>query len=34
MNQFIQKYEEKVTGTLSGWDRVVFRGTLRVLNGT
>jgi hypothetical protein len=31
MNQFIQKYEENVTGTLSGWDRVVFRGTLRML---
>ena len=31
MNQFIQKYEEKVTGTLSGWDRIVFRGTLRML---
>lgn len=31
MNPFIQKYGEKVTGTLSGWDRVVFRGTLRML---
>ena len=31
MNQFIQKYDEQVTGTLSGWDRVVFRGTLRML---
>src|SRR5210317_1251313 len=31
MNQFIQKYDEKVTGTLTGWDRVVFRGTLRML---
>jgi len=31
MNQFIQKYDENVTGTLSGWDRVVFRGTLRML---
>jgi len=31
MSQFIQKYDEKVTGTLSGWDRVVFRGTLRML---
>ena len=31
MNQFIQKYDENVTGTLSGWDRVVFRGTLRAL---
>ncbi len=31
MNQFIQKYDEEVTGTLSGWDRVVFRGSLRML---
>jgi hypothetical protein len=31
MNQFIQKYNENVTGTLSGWDRIVFRGTLRML---
>ena len=31
MNQFIQKYEGKITGTLSGWDRIVFRGTLRML---
>jgi hypothetical protein len=31
MSQFIQKYEEKITGTLSGWDRLVFRGTLRML---
>ena len=31
MSQFLQKYEEKVTGTLSGWDRIVFRGTLRAL---
>ncbi len=31
MNQFNQKYGESVTGTLSGWDRLVFRGTLRTL---
>jgi hypothetical protein len=31
MSQFIQKYENKITGTLSGWDRIVFRGTLRML---
>jgi len=31
MSQFIQKYEENITGTLSGWDRIVFRGTLRML---
>ena len=28
---FIQKHDEEVTGTLSGLDRVVFRGTLRML---
>lgn len=31
MNTFIQKYEPHVTGVLSGFDRLVFRGTLRVL---
>ncbi len=31
MNQFNQKYGESVIGTLSGWDRLVFRGTLRTL---
>ena len=31
MNQFIQKYGENTTGTLSGWDRVVLRGSLRML---
>lgn len=31
MNQLIRKYDEEVTGILSGWDRVVFRGTLRTL---
>jgi hypothetical protein len=31
MKQFIQKHGENVIGTLSGWDRVVFRGTLRIL---
>jgi len=31
MNQFIQKYGDDVTGTLSGWDRIVFRGTIRTL---
>ena len=31
MDQFIQKYGENATGNLSGWDRVVFRGTLRML---
>jgi len=31
MNEFIRKYEGKVTGVLSGFDRLVFRGTLRPL---
>ncbi len=31
MNTFIQKYEPHVTGVLSGFDRLVFRGTLRLL---
>ena len=31
MNAIMQKYSEHVTGELSGWDRVVFRGTLRML---
>ncbi len=31
MKHFIQKYEEKVIGKISGFDRLVFRGTLRSL---
>ena len=31
MNHFIQKYQPHIKGTLSGWDRLVFRGTLRTL---
>jgi hypothetical protein len=31
MDTFIQKYEPHVTGVLSGFDRLVFRGTLREL---
>ncbi len=31
MNSFIQRYDDQVTGQLSGWDRLVFRGTLRML---
>lgn len=31
MNQFIKKHESKIVGTLSGWDRVRFRGTTRML---
>ncbi len=29
MHEFIAKHESKITGTLSGFDRLVFRGTLR-----
>lgn len=29
MHEFIAKHEDKITGTLSGFDRLVFRGTLR-----
>jgi hypothetical protein len=32
MKQFIEKYQEQVTGVLTGFDRVVFRGSLRRLN--
>ena len=28
MNDFIRKYQSQLTGTLSGFDRLVFRGTL------
>ena len=31
MEGFIQKYPKKVTGVLSGWDRVRRRGTQRIL---
>ena len=34
MDQFIQKYQEKVTGVLSGFDRLVLRGTIRFLSYT
>jgi hypothetical protein len=29
MYEFIAKHRDKITGTLSGFDRLVFRGTLR-----
>ena len=32
MDQFIKNHRVQVLGTLSGWDRVRFRGTLRVLS--
>ena len=31
MKQFIAKFESQIQGTLSGFDRVVFRGSLRRL---
>ena len=31
MEQFLAKHADAVIGTLSGFDRLVFRGTLRVL---
>jgi hypothetical protein len=32
MEKFIHKYREEINGTLSGFDRLVFRGSLRRLN--
>ena len=32
MNKFIEKYQQHIVGTLSGFDRLVFRGSLRRLN--
>lgn len=32
MKQFIEKYQEQVTGVLTGFDRLVLRGSLRRLN--
>ena len=32
MNTFIQKYQPQIKGQLSGWDRIVFRGSLRALS--
>jgi len=32
MQQFIEKYGEKINGILTGFDRLVFRGSLRRLN--
>ena len=31
MQQFIKKYERHITGVLHGWDRIRFRGTIRLL---
>ncbi|MEK7404364.1 MAG: hypothetical protein AAB225_04585 [Acidobacteriota bacterium] len=32
MQDFINKYRDQINGTLSGFDRLVFRGSLRRLN--
>lgn len=32
MQEFINKYRDRINGTLSGFDRLVFRGSLRRLN--
>jgi hypothetical protein len=32
MNQFIMKHRDEITGVLSGFDRIVFRGWLRALS--
>ena len=32
MQQFIEKYREQILGTLSSFDRLVFRGSLRSLH--
>ena len=32
MQKFIEKYREQINGVLSGFDRLVFRGTIRKLN--
>ncbi len=31
MNAFIEKHSKHIIGVLSGWDRLVFRGTLRLI---
>ena len=32
MQQFIEKFRQQITGVVSGFDRLVFRGSLRRLN--
>ena len=32
MQEFIKKYRDQINGTLSGFDRLVLRGSLRRLN--
>ena len=33
MQQFIAKHQDQISGVLSGFDRLVFRGTLRSIAG-
>jgi hypothetical protein len=32
MQQFIEKYHDQIMGVVAGFDRLVFRGSLRRLN--
>src|SRR6266567_376572 len=32
MQQFIEKYQDQIQGVVSGFDRLIFRGSLRGLN--
>ena len=32
MDEFIAKYQEQISGVLTGFDRLVFRGHLRALS--
>ena len=34
MHEFIAKHQDKIAGTLSGFDRLVFRGHLRSIGTT
>jgi len=34
MKKFIEQYAKSICGTISGWDRVRFRGTIRWLAST
>ena len=31
MDAFIRKHSRDIIGVLSGWDRIVFRGTIRLI---
>jgi len=31
MKEFLRKYQNEITGSISGWDRIAFRGTIRWL---